>query len=324
LFDLLRRSAAGVRGSAVRAPFLYALGKALDDLGEIDDAFDAFAGGAALVAAERAYDAGADRRQAAAMLEEWEDITLPPFVRTRGEAPVFVTGLPRSGTTLVEQILASHPAITGGGELNLLSMVAREADGTGPGVLGAHKNAVGFHPLAGLYKRLCAERFGVGDRVTDKSLDIGRMLGFVTAILPSAPIIWVRRQAMDAAWSCFRTYFARGVPWSWALTSIAEHFIIEDQMFVFWNDRLGARLLIVDYAALVTNPELLISQIEAHAGLDHDPLTLTPHLTRRSVLTSSVAQVRRPIHRDAINSAQVYKHRLSSFLDIYDGAARTQ
>lgn len=311
-FDRLRYAAASGGGFVTSAPLLYALGKALDDVGEFDDAFDTFAAGAALVAAERTYDIIKDRRSAAAMVEGWDHIVLPPPDPTPKDSSIFVTGLPRSGTTLVEQILASHPAIAGGGELNLLSIIVREAGGTDPRILA---DGAATRQLASLYNRLCAERFGVGAQIVDKSLDIGRMVGFVAAILPSAPIIWVRRRAVDAAWSCFRTYFARGVPWSWSLSSIAEHFTVEDELFNFWQRRLGTRLLVVEYEALVSNPEVYIPQIVAHAGLSHNPLTLKPHVAKRHVLTSSVAQVRQPIHTGAICSANSYKHRLNEIFD---------
>ncbi|RZT46304.1 sulfotransferase family protein [Sphingomonas sp. BK036] len=317
LFDQLRHAANAAGRTVANAPLLYALGKALDDLGEVDDAFDAFSAGAALVAADRVYDPGLDRRQAAAMVHEWDGIALPSLDQTPSKAPILVTGLPRSGTTLVEQILASHPAIAGGAELNLLPIFARDAGGTGPDWIRARGHGNVPLTFADLYARLCAERFGDGARIVDKSLDIGRMLGFAAAVLPSAPIIWVRRQAIDAAWSCFRTYFARGVPWSWSLSSIAEHFTVEDQMFNFWQERLGTRLLVVEYEALVTHPRVIIPRIVAHAGLAHSSLTLAPHLARRHVLTSSVAQVRLPIHRNAINSAHPYTHRLGAFLEVY-------
>lgn len=322
LLDDLRRAVETVGQASARAPLLYALGKALNDIGECDDAFDAFAAGAAIVAVERAHDPARDRAQALAMLAEWDGVALPrfqPAPETEPETvPLFVTGLPRSGTTLVEQILASHPAIAGGGELNLLSILIREAGGTGPNALSIYAMGQGSQALASIYRHLCAERFGTGARVVDKSLDIGRMLGFVTAVLSSAPILWVRRRAIDTAWSCFRTYFARGVPWSWSLESIAAHVATEDAVFAFWKDRLGARLLVVDYEALVGDPEAIIPHVEAHAGLGHDPRTLTPHLTQRHVLTSSVAQVRRPIYRDAVGSAHAYRHRLTRFSELYD------
>ncbi|MEG8053516.1 sulfotransferase [Sphingomonas aerolata] len=303
----------------MRAPLHYALGKALDDCDRVDAAFAAFAEGARLTAGLRPYDADADRRQAEDTIAAWADAPLPDAPPRSGPAQrLFVTGLPRSGTTLVEQILTSHAMVRDGGELNLMSIVAREAGGTTPERLQAgatHGQAP--DALAALYDHLVGERFGGGARVVDKTLDIGRLLGLVATVMPDAPILWLQRDPLDTAWSCFRTYFARGVPWSFSLDAIARHFANEDRLFHFWRDRLGDRLMTVDYAALVTDPEPMIRRIEAHMGLPHDPQTLVPHLTRRAVLTSSVAQVRRPISRAAVGAADRYRHHLTPFITAY-------
>lgn len=320
LLDRLRRTASDAVPNAARAALCYALGKALDDIGDIDAAFAAFAQGAALVATERRYDAEADRAQADAVATAWDGVALPHFDGAAGSTRLFVTGLPRSGTTLVEHSLASHPAVAGGGELNLLSMIAREAGGVGPDALGGFARAgLGQGALTGLYDQLVGERFSPGVRVVDKTLDASRMLGLVATLMPDAPIVWLRRDPLDTAWSCFHTYFALGVPWSWSQETIAAHFAIEDRLFAFWQARLGSRLLCVDYEALVTDPAVWIPRIVAHAGLPQDPRTLAPHETERAVSTSSVAQVRRPISRSAIGSGDRYCRHLTRFLDAYSG-----
>ncbi len=318
LLDRLRRTVSSDAPNGSRAASLYALGKALDDIGDSDAAFSAFARGASLVAAERRYDAAADRAQADAVLAAWDGVVLPDFDGAAGSKRLFVTGLPRSGTTLVEHCLASHPAVAGGGELNLMSMVARESGGLGPAALTAFTcTGRGRGTFAGLYDHLVGERFAPSMRVVDKTLDASRLLGVIATVMPDAPIIWMRRDALDTAWSCYRTYFARGVPWSWSQDAIATHFALEDRLFAFWQARLGTRLLCVDYEVLVTDPGTWIPRIVAHAGLPDDPRTLSPHETERAVLTSSVAQVRQPINRSAIGSGGRYRRHLTQFLDAY-------
>ncbi len=318
LLDRLRKTAAGAIGQEPRAPLFYALGKALDDVGDVDAAFAAFAAGAALVASERGYDAAADRAQADATIRDWDRAVLPPFGHTTGSTRIFVTGLPRSGTTLIEHSLASHPAVMGGGELNLLSIVAEEAGGVGPAALaGFVRRGRSVAELPALYDHLIGERFSPGARIVDKTLDASHMLGLVATLMPDAPIVWVRRDPLDTAWSCFHTYFSRGVPWSWSQIAIAVHMAQQDRLFDFWRERLGGRLLCIDYEALVTDPDRWIRRIESHAGLLHDPRTLAPHETDRTVLTSSVAQVRRPINRRAIGAGGRFQHHLTAFRDAY-------
>ncbi len=318
LLDRLRRAASDVVPDGSYAALTYALGKALDDVGEVDAAFAAFARGARLVAAERRYDATADRTQADAVVAAWENVAFGQGGGATGSHRLFVTGLPRSGTTLVEQSLASHPLVAGGGELNLLSTIAQEAGGIGPDALAAFtRTGRKAGELVDLYDHLVGQRFTPGGRVVDKTIDASRMLGMVATLMPDAPIVWLRRDPLDTAWSCLHTYFARGVPWSWSQETIAMHFELEDRLFTFWRSRLGSRLLRVNYEELVSDPDTWISRIVAHAGLPQDPRTLSPHKTERVVLTSSVAQVRKPISRSAIGSGHRYSRHLEPFLDAY-------
>ncbi|BCA61203.1 hypothetical protein HMP09_0437 [Sphingomonas sp. HMP9] len=318
LLDRLRRTVSNAVPDGTYSALTYALGKALDDIGDVDAAFSAFAQGAQLVAAERHYDATADRTQADAVVAAWDDVTFSQAKRATGSTRLFVTGLPRSGTTLVEHSLASHPLVAGGGELNLLSTIAQEAGGIGPDSLAAFARAGRTaDELVSLYDHLVGQRFTPGARVVDKTIDASRMLGMVATLMPDAPIIWLRRNPLDTAWSCLHTYFARGVPWSWSQETIAMHFALEDRLFAFWRSRLGSRLLCINYEELVAAPHVWISRIVAHAGLPQDPRTLSPHKTERVVLTSSVAQVRQPISRNAIGSGHRYSRHLEPFLNAY-------
>lgn len=318
LLDRLRRTVSTVVPDGRYPVLMYALGKALDDIGDVDAAFAAFAQGAQLVAAERRYDATADRTQTDAVVTAWGDVAFSQGNDATGSARLFVTGLPRSGTTLVEHSLASHPAVAGGGELNLLSTIGQEAGGIGPDALAAFTRAGRtVDELVGLYDHLVGQRVTPGVRVVDKTIDASRMLGMVATLMPDAPIIWLRRDPLDTAWSCLHTYFARGVPWSWSQEAIALHFALEDRLFAFWQSRLGSRLLCVNYEDFVSDPDVGIARIVTHAGLQQDPSTLSPHKTERVVHTSSVAQVRRPISRNSIGSGHRYRRHLEPFLNAY-------
>src|SRR5690606_37296063 len=122
------------------------------------------------------------------------------------------TGLPQWGTTLVEQILTSHSAVSDVGEINRLRMLAREIGGASHDALGRHITEHGTGPAARLWDHWLRERFPAPGRIVDKSIDSGRFLGLAAALLPEAPLIWVTRDPLDRAWSCFRTHFLAGVP----------------------------------------------------------------------------------------------------------------
>jgi hypothetical protein len=164
-----------------------------------------------------------------------------------------------------------------------------------------------------------AERFGREGRIVDKTIDVSRFMGLAASVLPEAPLIWMRRDPLDSAWSCFRTFFIHGVAWSYDLTDIAHHFRLEDRLLAFWQDRLGDRLLVVPYRDLVDASEEWTKRIIAHCGLAEEAGVFAHHETERAVATASSLQVRRPINRDGLNVAAPYAKHLQPFIDAYYG-----
>lgn len=330
--DALFAAEAAMAGAAptARAAWLYAVGKVRDDAGEHDQASDAFAQGAALVGPERGFDAEADRAAARSLVDgldrEWLNAAALPDQEPTG--PILVTGLPRSGTTLVEQMLASHSGVAGGGELNLLDLATAPVGGVDA---GAVRRRFANHPdparawggVAPAYRRLLARRWPGGGRAVDKSLNTSRYAGVVRLAMPDARIVWMRRDPLDNAWSCFRTFFAQGLGWSFRLQDIARHFAAEDLLFEHWRGVLGDRMLVVPYAELVTDTESWLPRIAAHVGLSVEPAMFDFHRSKRAVATASVAQVRRPVYRSAIGSAAPHAARLAPFTAAY-AAARAE
>lgn len=308
-----------------RAPILFGLGIACDALGHVSEAFDAFAQGAALVRTVRRHSAAADRAAGAAIMQAYPQ----PGVDTQsgGERSILVTGLPRSGTTLVEQILVSHSAVTEGGEINLFGIAAEHVGGPfAPVARAALANGAtpfaAWQPFVTHYEHLLAERFGPDGRIVDKSLNISRFAGMVALALPQSPLIWLRRDPLDTAWSCFRTYFATGLAWSFDLNDMAEHFAMEDALYHHWRDVVGLPILEVPYREIVAAPETWIDRILAHCGLPFEPGVHQFHQTRRAVATSSVNQVRRPIYSSAVGSSAEYRAHLDGFVEAYHRARR--
>jgi tetratricopeptide (TPR) repeat protein len=318
-------AAAAVLPPADHARYLYALGKYRADRGEADAAFAAFAKGAALLRREAPYAAAGDEANArdaasgfsAGAIERWNG-----QVGIDTSRPIFVTGLPRSGTTLVEHILASHSAVADGGELNIVQHLAVAAGGVSGDAIERYLAGGGtMDTLAELYLHLLNERMGTTGRIVDKTIDVSRCLGLIASALPDAPLIWMRRDPLDCAWSCFRTFFIHGVGWSYDLADIARHFMLEDGLLAFWKERLGDRLLVVPYADLVEAPEVWTRRLLDHCGLAEESGAFEPHRTDRVVATASALQVRRPINRDGLNVAAPYRAHLQPFIDLYRPAA---
>lgn len=306
-----------------QSAYAYAVGKAYDEAGQSEAAFAAFARGAEIMRNVRSYSADLDKEDAVQSANGWEPILksrLSDIATTHQEPPrpIFVTGLPRSGTTLVEQILASHSAVGGGEELGLMSIVTQDVGKTADNFLRFKAKGRTTAELSELYLHLLGQRQPGNRHVVDKTLDSSRYMGLIATMFPTAPIIWLRRDPLDCAWSAYRTWFLRGLNWTWSQTDIATHFAIEDALFAHWQTLLGPQILAVDYAELVQDPVSQIERITKHCRLSLEPGQLHPHETTRAVKTASVAQVREPIHTNAIGGSQVYRHHLEPFLKAYD------
>lgn len=317
---LQAESAVRPGGHQQLAPYLYAKGKVLAERGDHAAAFASFAEAALQAALAGPYDRDADRREAELSLEGFTPDSIAQLAKAGNGRPsrtIFVTGLARSGTTLVEQILASHSAIGGGGEIERLPLVARELGGASHAALARFAAGRGLPDAAGLWSHWLSERCPGPGLVVDKSLSTTRMIGLAATLLPDAPLIWLTRDPLDRAWSCYRTYFPGNLAWTNDLEDIAFHFRLEDLLLQRWREILGARLLVVPYEELVGQPEHWIRRIAAHCGLSEEPAMFAPHRTRRLVTSASVAQVRRPINRDGIGSALPYREFLQPFMDAY-------
>jgi tetratricopeptide (TPR) repeat protein len=308
-----------------QAAYEYAVGKAHDEAGQNEAAFVSFARGAEIMRNARSYSVSLDKQDAVQSAKGWA-----PILKSRSldsatidaeqPRPIFVTGLPRSGTTLVEQILASHSAVGGGEELGLMTIVTQDTGKAADDFLHYQSKGGSAAELAQLYLHLLAQRQAGNSHVVDKTLDASRYMGLIATIFPTAPIIWLRRDPVDCAWSAYRTWFLRGLNWTWSQTDIAAHFAIEDALFAYWQSVLGAQMLVVNYADLVRDPQSQIERITKHCRLSLEQAQLSPHETRRVVKTASVAQVRQPIHTNAIGGSHTYRHHLKPFLAAYDTA----
>jgi tetratricopeptide (TPR) repeat protein len=299
---------------------MFALGRVNFERHQHLDAFNNFSEGAAIGASLRPYDAAMDHANAQASRTGYTSQSIKDIssrVTMDTSRPIFVTGLARSGTTLVEQILASHSCVVGGEELGKMQLVENDIGGSDAISLDSFCKIHGYDDAAATYLHLASERFGNTGRFVDKSLDASRVMGLIASILPQAAIIWVRRDPLDCAWSAFRTYFAAGLEWSWRLEDIARHFKLEDMLFDHWKSLLGDRILEVQYEDLVVQPDYEIGRLLKHCNLAEEPGPFVPHQTQRSVVTASATQVRKPINRAAIGLSGEYADFLKPFIDAY-------
>ena len=220
-------------------------------------------------------------------------------------APIFVVGLPRSGSTLLEQILASHSSVEGTFELpNVLTMV-REFDHRNP-EHDAYPENVREAPLeqfAMLGRRYIDETAPIRagrPHFIDKMPNNFNHVGLIHCILPKAVIIDMRRHPMDSCFSTYKQYFAEGQSFSYDLNDLGRYYRCYLQLMDHWDEVLPGKVLHVSYEALVREPEANIRRVLTHCGLEFQPACLTFHETKRPVRTASAEQVRQPLYVSAV------------------------
>jgi tetratricopeptide (TPR) repeat protein len=308
-----------------KAQLLYALGKAWDDCGDYDRAYRHYQQGAAIRRESGGYDEARARSAAERILRDFTPEKMSALVPAQAtkQRSLFVTGLPRSGTTLVQQMLAAHSRVSGGDEVNLMKpALIPTIDFSFEGALAYQKRAGTADPWADVacdYARFIDMRFRTPGLIVDKSLGQSALMGLMLHCLPDARIIWVRRNPEDTALSCFRTSFTASTHWSWSVSEIANHFRIEDRLFDHWRGLFGERILVVPYEDLVRDPRTWMESIARHVRLEVEPAMERFHENRRTVRTASVKQVRSPVTTARIGAAQSYPQFTEAFRAAYRG-----
>ncbi len=271
-------------------------------------------------AAFRHYDLGNGRRRKTArfdvdMFERKTrrvcEVFDRPFFAARAaagvddSAPIFIVGLPRSGSTLVEQILASHSAVEGTFELPNVLTIVREfdhADARHDAYPESVRAARERH-LTGLGARYLAETSAIrGGRAhfIDKMPNNFSHVGLIHLMLPKAIIVDVRRHPMDSCFSSYKQYFAEGQSFSYSLEHLGRYYRCYLDLMDHWDDVLPGKVLHLSYEELVHDPENRIRELLAHCGLPFEPACLAFHETRRPVRTASAEQVRQPLYSSGV------------------------
>jgi len=285
----------------------FALGKVLEDAGRHADAYTVLASSNAMRRRAAPWDATAFSRQIDTIAAAFAPQSEKPLDPALGEPVIFVVSLPRSGSTLVEQILAAHPDVEGASELPDLETVILEeslkrrqrfpewvADAT----------PEDWQRLGQRYLARTARWRKQRPRFTDKMPDNWLLVGAALRMLPNARVVNVRRDAVETCWSCFKQLFAAGRHgYSYDLADLAETWRDYDRLSRFWSERFPDRVREQSYERLVADPEGEARALLAFCDLPFDPAVLRFHEAGRSVRTASAAQVREPLRADTARSA---------------------
>ncbi|RYY13366.1 MAG: sulfotransferase, partial [Alphaproteobacteria bacterium] len=306
----------GIEGKADRTALHFALGKAWLDAGNPDRGFAHLDNGNRRKRATFSYDAAATDCWINEIIAAFPAERLQlPRADTKGSAlAVFVVGMPRSGTTLVEQILASHSDIFGAGELAALQTAVSSA-GLYPASAATfaveEEVALGEQYLEAI-RPLAAHH----SRVVDKMPSNFLFAGLIYRALPDARIIHVRRDPVDTCLSCYTKLFTREQQFAYNLTELGQFYRSYDRLMDHWRAVLPAdRFIEVRYENVVEDLAEETRRMLAFCGLDWDPACLDFHHTERIIRTASLNQVRQPLHADSIGRWRPYAQYLAPLLD---------
>jgi predicted Zn-dependent protease len=300
-----------------RAHFHFALGKALEDAGSYAESFEHYAAGNALRHARAGYSAATttDFVRRAKRLFNKEFFAAREDFGAPAADPIFIVGLPRAGSTLVEQILASHSKVEGTMELPDIMAMAAELGGDTDGTRDSAYPEV----LSGLSASECR---ALGDRYieqtriqrkTEKPLFIDKMpnnflhIGLIRLMLPSAKIIDARRHPMACCFSGFKQNFAQGQRYTYSLEDIGRYYRAYVELMAHFDEVLPGRIHRVVHENLIEDTEAEVRRLLEFCGLPFEPATLTFYDNDRAVRTASSQQVRKPIYREGMGQWRNYE-----------------
>ena len=302
-----------------------ALGLGFEARGEYDRAFEYIDRGNKLRREQEFYDRVENEEVVDASIEVFTN----GFLEGKSghgdpdPAPIFIVGLPRSGSTLIEQILASHSMVDGTHELRDLGMVVKSDPRLGRFNPRYPKSLVDIDPkklrhLGTEYIRRTRRYRGDRPFFTDKNPNNFVHVGLLHLVLPNAKIIDARRHPLDSCLGSYKQLFAQGQPFSYDLVELGEYYLEYDRLMKHWDEVLPGNVLDVHYEQVVADLEGQVERILDHCGLPWEETCLRFHETERAVKSASSEQVRRPIYSTSVNTWRYYERHLAPLIEVLE------
>ncbi|MDJ0906747.1 MAG: sulfotransferase [Woeseiaceae bacterium] len=311
-----------------RVNFNYALGKACEDRGDYDQAFARYDRGNQLRRPHESYDPV----QTEMVHDQIIETITPEFLaanRDHGCAdndPIFIVGLPRSGSTLIEQILASHSQVDGTLELPELPRVIKtinqqQREGKGyPQSLPHYGKDLA--ELGRQYLESTARYRKGAPRFTDKLPNNFASIGLIAAILPNAKVVNARRHPLDSCMGCYKQLFYSGQSFTYDLVELGEYYLEYQRMMDHWHEVVPDMVLDVHYEDMVADQEAQTRRLIEHCDLPWEVRVLRFYETDRAVITASSEQVRQPIYSKSVNSWRRFETHLAPLIEVLEPLLR--
>jgi tetratricopeptide (TPR) repeat protein len=307
-----------------RVNFNYSLGKAYEDKGDYDAAFRRYDAGNVLRRPHESYDPV----QTELVHDQLIETITPDFLAANSgygnpdDSPIFIVGLPRSGSTLIEQILASHSLVDGTHELPdipriIKSINEHRPEGVGYPMALAHYGK----ELASLGQQYLesTRRFRKGaPHFTDKLPNNFASVGLIAAILPNAKVVDARRHPLDSCMGCYKQLFYKGQSFTYDLVELGEYYLEYMRLMAHWDEVLPGTVLHVQYEDMVADQDNQTRRLVEHCGLPWEDQVLRFYETDRAVVTASSEQVRQPIYSKSVNSWRRFETHLEPLIEVLE------
>ena len=294
----------------------FGLAKACEDLGDFKQAFAHYCEGNELRKKVLNYNINQDVELFRKIKSNYPQIvqkSLKPDKLTNNTMPIFIVGMPRSGTTLVEQIISSHSEVTGAGELDFAAQFGA--------AIATGITEVNNESLLNFRSKYLTKLKSLSNKnliITDKMPQNFRYIGLLAAAFPEAKIIHVKRNPAAVCWANYKQYFvSKNIGYCYAIDDVISYHKLYENLMDFWTNTLSNRIYKLDYELLTVNQESETRQLIEYLGLDWDEKCLSPQNNMRSVATASNVQVRKKVYRGSSEQWRKYQPFLNGALDSF-------
>jgi tetratricopeptide (TPR) repeat protein len=299
----------------------FALAKIYEDKREFDKSFEHLSRACSLHKQRVGYNEQANLQGIHLVRDIFSAEFLARFATCGNDSdrPFFVLGMPRSGTTLVEQILSSHPDVAGGGELTVMDSIVRDhaAKLDMPMVHSlARLDCESVGEMANEYLTMTASLSADAKHLVNKFPHNFLHIGLLLLMFPNAKIVHLKRNPMATCFSCYKKRFANGHDYSFDLQDLGHYYLAYEELMRHWDEVLPGKVYTVEYEKLTSDFEVEARKLIAYCGLEWDDACLTFYKNKRAVRTASQAQIRKPIYSDAVSFWRNFEQQLKPLSDI--------